>query len=234
MGKINCIVENGIAYITIDDGKVNAMDNVFFDELNQAIDLAEKNSAKVVAIAGRENYFSAGLNLKYVMGLSKEALLDFNIVFARTILRIYSLPIPTMSVCTGHAIAGGAMLAYACDLRYIAKGDFTIQMNETTIGLPVPEWMQIACSHAIPNHLQTKTLLHGKPFSPDEAVSLNLFDGIIDVNDNAFNSVKGPIEELSGLNQNAYGLTKRIMREENANDALKNLDSELAELLNHM
>ena len=61
---------------------------------------------------------------------------------AKVMLRVLEFPVPTIARIEGHAIAGGAILALACDLRLALDGQPTrFQMNEVAIGIPVPEWM---------------------------------------------------------------------------------------------
>ena len=56
-------LNDGVATITMDDGKANALSHTMFDELNAAFDKAEEASA-VVVLKGREGRFSGGFDLK--------------------------------------------------------------------------------------------------------------------------------------------------------------------------
>ena len=141
MSKIKYTFEDEIARITMDDGKANAINWEFFEEMGEALDLTEQVEAKVLVFTGRLGFFSAGLDLKLLPTLSPEERGKFSTTFARTMLRIFTFPVPTIAACTGHAIAGGAMLTFACDRRFALDGPYRIQMNETIIGIPLPKWM---------------------------------------------------------------------------------------------
>lgn len=212
MKKINCEIENGIAQITMDDGKANAMDPVFFVEMGQALDQAEKDGTKLVVFTGRPGFFSGGLDLKYLKTLSPDEFPDFARTFAHVMLRIFALPIPTIAACSGHAIAGGAMLSFACDRRYIAEGPYKIQMNETLIGIPLPNWMLLIAGSAIPSQWLTEALLHARVYGPAEAVERNIFTALIKENDNILDTVTSLSEDLLALNLQAYATTKERMR----------------------
>src|SRR6185503_13726107 len=121
-------------------GKVNAMAMPFFEGLNAALDRAEREKPGAVVVAGRPGYFSAGLNLKVLPTLAPDDFRRTMLTFGRTMLRVFTFPIPTVAAVTGHAIAGGAMLAFACDLRHVADGQFRIHLNEVAIGLTLPTW----------------------------------------------------------------------------------------------
>jgi len=158
MEKVTYGIEDGIAQITMDDGKANAMNWGFFEEMGKSMDQAESDGAKALVIKGRPGFFSGGLDLKLLPTLSASELGDFLITFARTMLRVFSFPVPTIAAITGHAIAGGAMLAFACDRR------FTLD-----IGLPLPSWMFLIARSAIPSRWRNEALLHARAYNPNEA-----------------------------------------------------------------
>src|SRR5262245_8836910 len=140
----------GIAEIVLDDGKVNAMSPAFFTGLNAALDAVEADDCKALILVGRAGYFSAGLDVRLLPTLTATDFRDTLLTFARTLLRVWTFPVPTVAAVTGHAVAGGALLAFACDRRFLAEGSFRIQMNETAIGLAVPRWAIAVCQSVMP------------------------------------------------------------------------------------
>jgi len=110
---------DSVARIGLDDGKANAMSVPWFDALGAALDRAEADGAGAIVIAGRAGFFSGGLDLKLLPTLSKDELRHLSESFARVMLRVHGLGIPTVAAVTGHAIAGGAVLAMACDARVL-------------------------------------------------------------------------------------------------------------------
>ncbi|MDY6905993.1 MAG: enoyl-CoA hydratase-related protein [Thermodesulfobacteriota bacterium] len=210
--------ENGIARITMDDNKANAMDDVFFKELQQVLDQAEKDQPKIVLIKGRPGYFSGGLHLKYMMTLSQDELVQFVTQFARAMLRIYTLPVPTVAMVTGHAIAGGAMLAFACEQRFIVRGSYTVQMNETLLGISLPSWMLLIAGEAIPLQWQSEVLLHARSYTPEEIVEKEIFNGFLEGGERMMETLLPSIEPLLAINPKAYAATKNRMRPPEAID----------------
>src|SRR5437773_10420352 len=108
---IRCDVSDNVAQITLDDGKVNAMALAFFAGLNAALDRAEHERPGALVIAGRAGVFSAGLDLKVLPTLAPDALERTMVAFGRTMLRVFTFPIPTVAPATGPAIAAGPILA---------------------------------------------------------------------------------------------------------------------------
>lgn len=227
MMKIHYELANDVAQITMDDGKANAMDWVFFEEMGKTLDRSEKEGAKVLIITGRPDFFSGGLDLNLVPTLSPTELNTFAEIFARTMLRVFSFPAPTIAACTGHSVAGGAILAFSCDLRLIIEGPYLIQMNEMVLGVPMPTWLLLLCRSAIPRQWQVEALLHAKAYSPSEAVERGMFHGLYANVDEIMAETKARAENLKLLNLQAYDTTKKRMRGPDMEQALRLFKEEL-------
>lgn len=227
MDKIQYNTDQGIAHITMDDGKVNAMDFVSFEEMGNALDRAEGDGAKALIITGRPGYFSAGLDMKLIPTLSQSEFSKLGKALARTLLRIFSLPFPTVNICSGHAVAGGAMLCFACDVRFVVDGPFRLQMNEMLIGIPLPSWMLLIGRSAIPVPWLVDTLLHARAYTPTEAVEKGIFHELIKNGEDPLKFAKGQIENLNDLNPGAYETTKKRLREADTQHVLELLETEL-------
>src|SRR5690606_9787937 len=117
-------VDGDVATITFDDGKANALSHAVLDAFHQHLDRAEQE-AKAVVIAGRPTRFSAGFDLSVMRG-EAEGVRALVTAGAELILRIYELPIPAVIACTGHAIAAGAIMLMAADVRIGTEGEFKI------------------------------------------------------------------------------------------------------------
>ncbi len=200
-----------LGYLNMDDGKANAMDKAFFSALNRALDAAQADGPKALVVAGRTGFFSGGLNVKTLPGLGPQALHALHRDFAATMARVFLFPVPTVAACTGHAIAGGLILALACDLRFALDGDFRLQMNEVHIGIALPSWVLAITQPAIPPRRRVEILLHGKPFLPGEAVSAGFFDGCVDGAGDVVAHAAQAALRLGSLNPEAYALSKLRM-----------------------
>ncbi len=227
MGRVQFGTSDGIGRILLDDGKVNAMDRGFFADLNQALDRAEGEAVRALVVRGREGFFSAGLNVKLLPSLGPKELDGLVEAFARAILRVFTFPCPTVAACTGHAIAGGALLAFACDLRFILDGPFKVQMNEVAAGLALPTWALLVAQTAIPPRRHAELLLHARAASPGQAAQWGLFSGAPATPQALEEAASGAARELLLLDPAAYAETKRRMRVRAVERALALLPSEL-------
>jgi len=225
--KIRFSVQDGTALISMDDGKANAMNFDFFSEMGEALDRTEKEGARTLIITGRPGYFSGGLDVRLLTSLPPQEVNRLADTFARTMLRMFALPVPTVAVLSGHAVAGGAMLSFVCDLRFAVEGVYRIQMNEMVIGIPLPTWMLMIGRAVIPAQWLAESFLHGRAYLPMEALEKGLVHGLIEKDDDPIGSVTKRIEHLKGVNSQAYQTSKSRLRNADIERVLELLKDEL-------
>ena len=223
-------LDGRVACITLDDGKVNAMHAGFFEAFGAALDRAEQDEAGAVVVTGRPGFYSAGLDLKRLPTLPPAELKATLVAFGRTMLRLFTFPIPTVAAVTGHAVAGGALLMFACDLRWVADGPFRIQMNETAIGLTLPSWALAIASAAIPSRWHTEALLHARAYTPAEALARGMIDGVASPGERVRAEASAAAAPLCALHQGAYAVSKARHRAVAVRWASELLESEMVSL----
>jgi enoyl-CoA hydratase len=162
----------------LDDGKANALSPRAIEHLHDALDEAER-SATSVLLAGRPGRFSAGFDLS-VMQEGPDEARQLVRRGAELALRIYEFPMPVVMACTGHALAMGAILLMAGDLRVGAAGDFKIGLNEVSIGMPVPVFgTELARDRLSKLHF-TRAVNHAAIYSPEAAIEVGYLDEVVD------------------------------------------------------
>ena len=231
MAKMHYKIEDGIAWITLDDGKMNVMNWEFFQELNDALDKTLADGARVLIFTGRPGIFSAGLDLKLLPTQSFVEQLKFQKKFAETMFRVYLFPIPTIAAYAGHAIAGGAILSYACDRYMVMDGPYKIQINEVANKMPIPTWISVICRSSIPPRYWKEALLHARAYTPAEAFERGIADDLIGADGDILRSAKETAQDLFRLDGAAYGATKMYMRRQEASQAMDLFSQELVEWL---
>ena len=223
MEKVHFRINNNVGRINFDDNKANAMNPAFFKELHSALDQMEKHRVKVLVLSGRDTIFCAGLDLKHLAAIDAQENARFTQMFARTMLRLFTFPIPTIAAVSGHAIAGGCILTMACDYRIVQNGDYRIQMNEIRNKMSVPKWMSMIASHAIPSHRMTEFILHARIYSPEEAYRLELVHELCEDADQLNTAVEAKIDDLKELDSKSYAITKKWERNTLSEKALSHL-----------
>ncbi len=203
--------DGSLAVVTLDDGKVNSMSLAFFRALGEVLDRAETEQPTALLFTGRPGVFSAGLDVKLLPTLPPEALEETLLAFGRTLLRLFTLPLPTVAAVSGHAIAGGALLAFACDLRVMAAGRFRLQLNEVAIGLTLPTWAIVLACAAIPPRWHTEAILHARAYAPEEALAREIVDRVVPP-EQLLEAAREAAAPLAALDHAAYGGSKARLR----------------------
>lgn len=220
--------EGSVSTLTMDDGKVNAMDRRFFAELDAALD--DTDPAAAVVLAGRDGMLSAGLNTKELAALDERGLVDLLVAFGRTMLRVWLEPRPVTVAATGHAVAGGTILSMAADHAVAAAGDFRWGLSETTIGFPMPEWVIAIARGNVRADRLDDLLLPGTLVGPDAAAEAGFVDVVVPPTA-VVDTARARAEALAALPREAYAETKRRLRGPARDLALARIDDEVRRLV---
>ncbi len=203
-------LEDSIATITMDDGKVNALSLQMFSELNAAFDQAKADGA-VVVFTGREGKFSAGFDLATLGGGGNDAaaLLRAGFELAE---RILSFPTPVVIACNGHAIAMGVFLVLSGDYRIGVDGPYKIVANEVALGMTMPRTAVEICRQRLaPAHFNRAVIL-AEPYSPADAVAAGFLDRVVEAS-KLQDAARRTAAQLASLNMGAHAATKLRARE---------------------
>jgi enoyl-CoA hydratase len=218
---------DGIATITMDDGKVNALSTEMIGQVSAHFDQAERDQA-IVVLSGRERTLSAGFDLR----TEPEGWPEMLAAGAGLAERMLSFPRPVVVACNGNAIAMGGFLLLSADQRIGAGGEFRIGLNEVAIGLTLP-WFGIAIAqHRLTRPYYDRCTVTGVTLSPDEALAAGFLDQLVAPEDVAA-TARALATQLAGINMDAHAATKlRIRREALAGirDGIERITSGAAEI----
>lgn len=204
-------IDQALALVTLDDGKANVFSHAMIDQLHALLDAVEADATvKALVLTGRDNRFSAGFDLS-VMSAGSVAVQELVGAGARLALRLYEFPKPVVMACTGHALAMGAIALFTADWRTGADGAFKIGMNETAIGMTMPEFgAELARDRLNPGYY-TRAVVGAEILAPSEAVLAGYLDEVVDpLSVLDFACVQA--ERLAALHPRAFAATKRRTR----------------------
>ena len=119
-------------------GRANALDVELFEALLAALDGALDDGCRALVLTGSGSIFSAGVDLRRVLAEGDDYLHRFVPMIGRGLGRLFTFPRPVVAALNGHAVAGGCILACACDRRVAAAGNGTIGVPELRVGVPYP------------------------------------------------------------------------------------------------
>jgi enoyl-CoA hydratase len=208
---VSITFDDAVAVIRLDDGKANALGHAALDALSDALDQAEAR-ARAVVLLGREGRFSAGFDLS-VMTAGSDQMLPLLAKGAELTFRLLSFPLPTVAACTGHALAMGAIVLMATDLRVGLDGPYKIGMNEVRIGMPVPKFaVELGRDRLSSTHL-VRALQLATVFDPRGAVDAGYLDVVVDGPEELERvALEQAADFASSLRAGAFSLTRTIMR----------------------
>lgn len=202
-------IEDGLGVIRMDDGKANALSLALLDALGAALDRAERET-KAVVLIGRPGRFSGGFDLG-VMNQGGDAMAQLVTAGGRLALRLYEFPMPVVIGCTGHALAMGAVLLLAADLRIGTEGPYKIGLNEVAIGMALPTFAaELARERISLRHLQRATAL-ASVYDPAGAVDAGFLDRAVPPAELEREALAAA-RELAALHVGAHRLTKHTLR----------------------
>jgi len=169
--------QNGIATLYLNRPPVNAIDNQFLDRADVELQgLETATDLRALVITGAGHCFSAGLDLKVVPRYTPADQLHTIDGINKVVARLYALPLPTIAAVNGHAIAGGLILALACDYRVGTSAPCQIGLTEARAGIPFPAVAMAVLRAELPPAVARRLTLLARNYGPDAALA----DGILD------------------------------------------------------
>lgn len=204
-------IENGIATLTMQNGKVNAFSHEMIAAMNDALDQAEAAKA-VVVITGQPGIFSGGYDLK-TMQASPESAMALVKEGSTLTRRMLAFPQPIVAACSGHAVAKGVFVLLCCDHRVGVAGDFKLGLNEVAIGIPMHHAGIAMARHRMPKRYFNRSVLNAEMFDPETAVEAGILDRVVEPEALMPTALK-IAEAMKGLNPQAYLKTKLKVRKD--------------------
>jgi enoyl-CoA hydratase/carnithine racemase len=164
-------------------------------------------------IIGKENFFSAGVDLIELYDYNEEQSRHFWSKFLQTIGVLAAFKKPFVTAITGHSPAGGCIIALCSDYRVMAKGDFVIGLNEVPVGIIVPETVFHLYSFWLGKAKAYRYLLEGKLLKADEALANGLVDELTEPA-LVFDVAEKRARTMMSINPNTLQQTKLNLRRE--------------------
>jgi Delta3-Delta2-enoyl-CoA isomerase len=165
----------GYQVVALDRGRANALEQQLVDELRAFFrSTAEDPAVGGLVLSGKERFFSAGLDLVVLYEYNEEQLAHFWRSFMALMQEMAAWPKPLVAAVTGHAPAGGCLLALTADYRVMAEGEYIIGLNEIPVGITVPQAIFNLYRFWIGQERAYTMLLEGQVVKPREALQLGM------------------------------------------------------------
>jgi enoyl-CoA hydratase len=199
-----------VAVARVDRPPANAINLELLDELVAALEGLAADPPAAVVIAGRDGFFSAGVDLKAVPGYGPDDHRRMVSGINRMVLATYAMSCPVIAAVTGHAIAGGLVLALCADLR-IASLAGRYGLTEVKVGVPYPQAAIGVVRAELPAHAARNLVVSNRLIDGSEALRLGLFDEAL-APDAVLPRAIELARELAAFPGDAFAATKRELR----------------------
>jgi enoyl-CoA hydratase len=201
-----------VAVVRMAHGKANAMSTELCEALTERLEELGRASARTVVIIGTGRMFSAGVDLLRLLDGGAPYVREFLPALCRMFETVFCCPKPIVAAINGHAIAGGCVLACACDRRLMARDVGRIGVTELLVGVPFPTIaLEIMRCAAAPQHFE-ELLLGGATYAPEEGAERGLVHELVDA-DVLLDRAIAAAQKLAALAPAAVALTRRQTRQ---------------------
>ena len=198
-------LEDGIATLTLNNGKVNAISPDMIAAFNAALDQAVQDRA-IVIITGQPGILSGGYDLKVMTSSPQNAVA---LVTAGSTLahRMLSHPYPIIVACPGHAIAKGAFILLSADYRIGVEGSFNIGLNEVLIGMTMHHAGIELARDRLRKSAFHRSVINGELFDPQGAVDAGFLDKVVPA-EQLLPTALAVAQQMKKINMTAHKNTK--------------------------
>ncbi len=181
----------------------------FLTELDTAFEVSR--DARAVVLTGTGNAFSAGLDLPRLLTLDETTIAGFIASFSSVMEKVFLWPRPTVAALNGHAVAGGFVLASACDYRLLARGSAKLGMTGVTLGIAYPSLVIAMLQYSVPKNAWHNVLLDGRLYDVEAAYAAQLVESVVE-GDALIEKATERALALSAADPGAYARTKRMLK----------------------
>ncbi len=191
----------------------NAIDEPLLDELRSLfVELEADDTLRGVLLASSHpTLFCPGLDLVGLAAYDRPSMERFMAKFAAVVWALYGFQKPVVAALSGHAVAGGCVLALTADHRVLRRGGVQIGLNEVRIGVPLPWTVSVLLRSSVPSASLPQVALIGQNFTDDDALRVGLVDSLAPPTD--FEQIcLSRLEEFAERDPHSVGTTKAFLR----------------------
>jgi enoyl-CoA hydratase len=205
--------DDGVCVLTLNSPPANALNEALLTDLTASLQqVREDDAVRALVLTGKGEFFSAGFDFSVARRAAAEAL-QFHGLYQQSQLDLLTLPKPTVAMVQGHAVAGGLVMALACDTRLGREGEYRIGLTEIVAGASFPriafEIVRLRLSHRCAAELLLEARLH----SASQATRLGVVDKLLGA-EALEKQVMRYAARLGRLPREAYAHTKALLVED--------------------
>ncbi len=216
MALVDIEIDENVAIVALNDGE-NRFNPEFLNAFLNALDEVEQQTQAVTMVVkgNHEKIFSNGIDLEWLVPVIQrgdiDAAKEFFYLLNRLLLRLATYPTVTIAAMTGHAFAGGAIMACTFDFRLMRADRGFFCLPEVDLGIPFLPGMNAILSKAIPRYMLEEMQFSGCRLTADQCAEHHIVRQACHIDDlmettlvfaKSFNKKRAIVRELKRrLNQ---------------------------------
>jgi len=202
---------DSVAVLRLEHGKANALDLELLRELRLQLENLP-GEARAVILTGTDTIFSAGIDLPRLLDEGVDYVDPLITALNDLLERFVGLSLPVVAAVNGHAIAGGFVLACACDVRLMASGPGKVGLTELRVGVPFPPTVLAIVGAVVGRRELREMVYRGRLYPATEAAQRGMVDELVPPDELLDRAVE-TATELGAVAPRAFALTKRQLLE---------------------
>jgi len=207
---INLDYQDTVAVVELNRGKTNALNLELVKKLQKSLQQvkADPRIRGVVLVSSNDKFFSIGFDIPRLIELHRKDFRIFYQSFNQVCLDLFTFPKPTVAAITGHAIAGGCILALCCDYRLIGEGHKLMGLNEIKLGVPVPYLADCALRSLVGVRIAREIIETGEFFPSKKLFRMGMIDQILPLEKVLTESIE-KVRLLGSMPADVYAVIKQ-------------------------
>lgn len=202
--------QDKVAVLKLSRGVTNAINFELINELGNVLKAVKTDTSvhALVLSSNNDKFFSIGFDIPQLYNLSKE---DFNLFYERfneCCMELYIFSKPTVAAITGHAIAGGFILALCCDYRIIGNGRKLMGLNEIKLGVPVPYLADCLLQDLVGVRNSREIVEFGEFYNSEESLQMGMVDQVLPLENVLLKSIE-KAQSIGSIPHDTYRIIKR-------------------------
>ncbi|MBB4078532.1 enoyl-CoA hydratase/carnithine racemase [Lewinella aquimaris] len=210
---LNVSKQDRLATVTIDNGRVNAIDTALSRDLESAfLDLGGDGTVGGVVLAGKPHCFCAGLDVKMLATSDKQGLRDFFSAYLSALQTMVRFDKPLVAAVTGYAPAGGTIIALTADYRVMGRGSkHTLGMNEFNMSLQIPRMMGDIFAYYLGEPAAWANVQNARMYDSEASLALGLVNESVEVEE-VIERAEAHCRKLMQVHYPVFKRTKHYLR----------------------
>jgi enoyl-CoA hydratase/carnithine racemase len=210
MELITLDYNDGIAVATLNRGVTNPINLDLVHALSGVLDQVEQDGdlRSLVLASSNDKFFSIGFDIPELIQLDRKGMEVFYLALNQMSLDLYAFSKPTVAALTGHAIAGGCIIAICCDYRLIAEGRKLMGLNEVKLGVSVPYPADCVLRSLVGDRTAREVMELGEFYEAADLLRMGMVDEVLPPDELRSRAME-KARSLGSLPHDAWSLIKR-------------------------